>query len=400
MKRIIKLSESDLTIIVKRILSEQNFQKDLEKSLKNQPPKKEKIIYQDPVTGRRYEFNSREEYNRARKNLSLGKEVQSSEVINNLVKTLKNLVPDCSGGFNEQCIDDLISLLSALIGVIPGLGQLGSAIIDVLHGISFLIRYGFQNDERNKWKYIFLGLLSIVIAFDPTGAGGNVLFKTIQGKIDRVMYMTPVEVLEFLGFKIVLSKTRIPSWQALILKFIIQSEIGFNDDKIFDAITWVKDTVKKFCNELKSLYPQLYVLCPLFDEPIKILEKTSKIVSVQLQSAKNINLKKDNNNKCDYIKKWKQSTNKTNAGTIQTLLKDFGYNINVDWNFGDETATAVGSFLYGENSKINTVNKLWSKMKNNGLDVGSKTGFGIKMAKSVADQINKKIDAISLREKC
>ena len=47
MKRIIKLSESDLTTIVKRILSEQNFQKDLEKRLKNQPPKKEKIIIFD-----------------------------------------------------------------------------------------------------------------------------------------------------------------------------------------------------------------------------------------------------------------------------------------------------------------------------------------------------------------
>jgi hypothetical protein len=77
-----------------------------------------------------------------------------------------------------------------------------------------------------------------------------------------------------------------------------------------------------------------------------------------------------------------------NAGDIQRFLKKIGYNITVDFNFGNSTATAFGTFYFGGSAGINTVDKLWKALKNKGYDVGATTGFGPKMAKVVAEIIN------------
>lgn len=77
-----------------------------------------------------------------------------------------------------------------------------------------------------------------------------------------------------------------------------------------------------------------------------------------------------------------------NAGDIQKFLKNIGYNITVDFNFGNSTATAFGTFYFGGSAGINTVDKLWKALKNKGYDVGATTGFGSKMAKVVAEIIN------------
>ena len=90
-----------------------------------------------------------------------------------------------------------------------------------------------------------------------------------------------------------------------------------------------------------------------------------------------------------------------NAGDIQTFLKNIGYSITVDYAFGDGTATALGTFMYGPPSKsgINSVAKLWEKMKASGLDVGTTPGFGLKMATATAKWINSAIPKL-VTSKC
>jgi len=90
-----------------------------------------------------------------------------------------------------------------------------------------------------------------------------------------------------------------------------------------------------------------------------------------------------------------------NAGDIQTFLKNIGYSITVDYAFGDGTATALGTFMYGPPTKsgINSVTTLWDKMKASGLDVGTTPGFGLKMATAAAKWINGAIPTL-VTSKC
>lgn len=90
-----------------------------------------------------------------------------------------------------------------------------------------------------------------------------------------------------------------------------------------------------------------------------------------------------------------------NAGDIQTFLKNIGYSITVDYAFGDGTATALGTFMYGPPTKsgINSVTTLWEKMKASSLDVGTTPGFGLKMATAAAKWINGAIPTL-VKTKC
>jgi hypothetical protein len=90
-----------------------------------------------------------------------------------------------------------------------------------------------------------------------------------------------------------------------------------------------------------------------------------------------------------------------NAGDIQTFLKNIGYSITVDYAFGDGTATALGTFMYGPPAKsgITSVAKLWEKMKASSLDVGTTPGFGLKMATAAAKWINGAIPNL-VKTKC
>jgi len=91
---------------------------------------------------------------------------------------------------------------------------------------------------------------------------------------------------------------------------------------------------------------------------------------------------------CTEYKRRQQTPVTANAGDIQTFLKNIGHNITVDYVFGDGTATALGTFMYGQKAGINSVAKLWEKMKASGLNVGTTPGFGPQMATAVAKWIN------------
>ena len=94
-----------------------------------------------------------------------------------------------------------------------------------------------------------------------------------------------------------------------------------------------------------------------------------------------------------------QQLPKANAGEIQQFLKDKGaYKNKVGSTFGNESAKAFAQYYYGINTDIDTVNKLWKKLKSEGRDVGNTSGFGPKMVKVVSGMINfKKYTTLNLR---
>ena len=91
--------------------------------------------------------------------------------------------------------------------------------------------------------------------------------------------------------------------------------------------------------------------------------------------------------RCWYYQQVSKNGIQPNAGDIQQFLINIGYNIGLDYAFGDQTAAAFGTFAYGGNAGINTVVKLWQKMKSEGKNVGNTPGFGPMMATEVASMI-------------
>ena len=92
-----------------------------------------------------------------------------------------------------------------------------------------------------------------------------------------------------------------------------------------------------------------------------------------------------------------QKLPKANAGEIQQFLKGKGiYKNKVDYKFQDGTAKAFAQYYYSINTDINTVHKLWKKLKSEKRDVGGTTGFGPKMAKVISDMIKYKENPTSV----
>ena len=92
---------------------------------------------------------------------------------------------------------------------------------------------------------------------------------------------------------------------------------------------------------------------------------------------------------------------KANAGEIQKFLQSVGYtDLVVDYKFGDKSAIAAGRYLLlrtkKENYKnITNVKTLWAAMLANKLAVGDTPGFGPKMAKALADELETSKTAIA-----
>lgn len=85
------------------------------------------------------------------------------------------------------------------------------------------------------------------------------------------------------------------------------------------------------------------------------------------------------------------------AGEIQQFLKSVGLLETIDSNFKNLSATAAGTFLYGKKSGINTVGKLYDKLKSEGYNVGSKTVsvFTSQMAVGLSKKISDVIDSFN-----
>jgi hypothetical protein len=83
-----------------------------------------------------------------------------------------------------------------------------------------------------------------------------------------------------------------------------------------------------------------------------------------------------------------------NAGEIQKFLQlNQDNTLVVDYKFGDKSAIAAGKYLLlrtkKENYKnITNVKTLWAAMLANGLKVGDTPGFGPKMAKALAAELD------------
>lgn len=82
---------------------------------------------------------------------------------------------------------------------------------------------------------------------------------------------------------------------------------------------------------------------------------------------------------------------------LQSFLIAAGHDIPYDGNFGNKTATALGTWVWGYKEGINTPRKLAEKMTKIGWDVGkiTDTPYGPKMAIAISKMIKKICDGYS-----
>jgi len=72
---------------------------------------------------------------------------------------------------------------------------------------------------------------------------------------------------------------------------------------------------------------------------------------------------------------------------VQDFLIAIGHNIKSNVSFGDETAKALATWRYGASAGIDTVDKLWSKLKSDGYNVGTTPVYGPLMKSGIGDMI-------------
>lgn len=326
--------------------------------------------------------------------------VANAEKISNersqILKSFSNIV-------TEDNIDLAISVLSTAFQVVPGLGTVIGTVIEVLHAISYFIRFFTESDETKKWEYFINGLIEFAFVLIPLpvpGSGINNIIKILKGELDKVKYATPKWFLEFFGIKgISLTKPIKPKY--LIKSFLIKLGINISRDSIIKSLSEFRKNIDDICNDwrVKTILPSSYFICQLLnasadkiEDNLDEFDEISKGADKFLKEIENKSRKPDNTKKCDAYKKWESSKDKTNAGTIQQLMIDLGHDITLDYKFGDETAKAIGTYVYGGSKGIDSVDGLWKQMKKDGWDVGDRSGYGPKMSKEVSNMLSKIIN--------
>lgn len=92
--------------------------------------------------------------------------------------------------------DDATDYLSAGLDTIPGLGNLASLGIDMVHAATYAYRYMKTNDERLKIEYGILGLITLISSIVPVG--GNAVNIASRKGLKQFVRKTPEEVLRIL----------------------------------------------------------------------------------------------------------------------------------------------------------------------------------------------------------
>ncbi len=90
-------------------------------------------------------------------------------------------------------LDDTIDVVSAMIDGIPGIGNLASAIIDIGHTISYLVRLYFAKTDDEKIEYSTLALITLGATFIPVA--GNSLPILARKSIGQIIRQTPDSIL-------------------------------------------------------------------------------------------------------------------------------------------------------------------------------------------------------------
>lgn len=182
----------------------------------------------------------------------------------------------------EWFLDNFVDVISAIFDGIPGMGNLVSAGIDIVHALSYFARAYFSTDKKYQAECYFNGIVTGLFALVPFA--GNVISLGFRGAISKYMNMQADELIKFLAGKGFRSHVNMPfpvgsfifNWIAAI-KSLIKDELGE-----YDTLVASKDYLKKAREVMKDISTKFglasYVILPLFSTYIKLIDSAIKFV--------------------------------------------------------------------------------------------------------------------------
>jgi hypothetical protein len=181
-----------------------------------------------------------------------------------LGKVIKKLGPNLD-------VDDYTDIVSGLLDVIPGIGNLASAGIDVTHGVTYIVRFFYAKTFEEKVEMAVMAIITLGMAVIPVG--GNAANMVARGEIKMLLKMTPHEVLVVMkkmgliksaGFK--LSKTM---WKYSLLIALVKICRGQLDNVIGD----VSRTIASISDKSKDLKPILVNFSKEIKDVLDVIDK-------------------------------------------------------------------------------------------------------------------------------
>jgi len=151
--------------------------------------------------------------------------------------------------------DDIADIISGLVDVIPGIGNLISAGIDVTHGLTYVVRYSFAKTTEEKIEMALMAIVTFATAMIPVG--GNAANVFAKQEIKSIMNKTPYQ-LRVMAKELGLIKFE--GWdlakQPWKYSFVI-ALVKIFKSKAADALTSASTTLANLSNNSKDLKPYI-----------------------------------------------------------------------------------------------------------------------------------------------
>jgi hypothetical protein len=89
--------------------------------------------------------------------------------------------------------DDVTDVVSAGLDTVPGIGNLASFGIDVVHAVTYVYRFFTTSDNQKKMEYGIMGMITLITAYFPfVGNAANI---AARGGLKTFIRRTPEEIL-------------------------------------------------------------------------------------------------------------------------------------------------------------------------------------------------------------
>lgn len=151
--------------------------------------------------------------------------------------------------------DDIADVVSGIVDVIPGIGNLVSAGIDITHGITYIIRYFNAKTIEDKVEMSVMSILTFGTAFVPVG--GNAANMVIRGELKALLRKTPAEVLK-IAKDLGIVKRNIFNLSKEVWKYsLLIALVKIFRSKVDDVLGSISKTLTVLSNKSQDLRPYL-----------------------------------------------------------------------------------------------------------------------------------------------
>lgn len=151
--------------------------------------------------------------------------------------------------------DTITDIVSGLIDVVPGVGNMISAGIDVSHALSYIVRYNTATADEMKMEMAIMALITLGTAFVPMG--GNMANVVIRGEIKSLLRKTPAEILK-IGKNMGIIKGNVINLSKDIWKYsLLIALYKMFKIQVVNVLAGVVNTLTSISNKSNQLKPHL-----------------------------------------------------------------------------------------------------------------------------------------------